>query len=114
MKKYLALLFLGVIVTFAVTAQSGADATGYVANLNDIVTSKDGRVDKSQAVSLVKAGHPLVLVSNNKVYFVFNTDGSYAGKNLARNASLDSEVGIVGKIKSKGGFNYIIADKFIQ
>ena len=44
-----------------------------------------------------------------KIYFVYNSDGTFAGKKLAKYAN-NKKVGIVGKAKTVSGINIIIAD----
>lgn len=88
-----------------------AEVTGRTVNLSEVVTGKEGSVDKATAVELVKANKPLAFMSKDgKLYIVFNTDGTVADRNLARNA--DGEYKIIGKVHNKNGFQYIIADKF--
>lgn len=88
-----------------------AEVSGKTVNLSEVVSGKDGNVDKAQAVELVKANKPLAFMSNDgKLYIVFNTDGTVANKNLARNAGNDFK--IIGKVHNKNGFQYIIADKY--
>ena len=88
-----------------------AEVSGKTVDLLEVVGGREGNVDKAGAIALVKAGKPLAFkTSDGKLYLVFNTDGSVADKNLAKNA--DNEYKIVGKIHNKNGFQYIIADKF--
>jgi hypothetical protein len=58
-------------------------------------------------------GKPIVFLVGEgkkaKIYFVFNEDGSFAGKKLAKYAS-NKYVGIIGKQKVVGGLNIIIAE----
>ncbi len=114
MKKYIISIFAaGLFIIAVAMAQNPVPTlTGYTASLNGLVTSTDGKVDKSQAVALFKKGQPLVIVSKNKIYFVYNADGSYAGKKLAKFAN--GNVGVAGRVKKKNGVNFIIADKIFN
>lgn len=101
----IASLFLAVYNVYA------AEVSGKVVNLSEVMTGQEGSVDKAKAIELVKAGKPLAFkTTDGKLYLVFNTDGSVADKDLARNA--DKEIKITGKVHNKNGFQYIIADKF--
>jgi hypothetical protein len=89
-----------------------ADATkkpleGYVASLDGLVQGGTGKVSKADATAIVGRGGILVFKSGNKVYFVYNEDGSFASKRLANFAAAD-KVGILGKAQSKGGINMFI------
>lgn len=79
-----------------------------VVSLRDIVVSKPGLVNSTEATELIGKGQLLGVKTGNKVYMVYNTDGSYAGKILAKFA--DKEIGIVGKMKVVKGINVIVAD----
>lgn len=80
---------------------------GYVASLDGLVQGGTGKVSKADANAIVGRGGILVFKSGNKVYFVYNEDGSFASKRLASFASAD-KVGILGKSQSKGGINMFI------
>lgn len=80
---------------------------GQVISLNAFIMGSSGKVSKDQAKSLADAGNALVFKSGNKIYFVYNEDGSFAGKRLASFANADN-VGIVGKTKTVHGLNIII------
>ncbi len=73
----------------------------------------DGKVSKDQAVSLAEKGDPIVFVVGDgkkaKIYFVYNTDGTFGGKNLAKYAN-NKFVGIIGKTSTKNGINFFIAE----
>jgi len=98
-------LFLTVYNVYA------AEVSGKVVNLSEVMTGQEGTVDKAKAIELVKSGKPLAFkTTDGKIYLVFNTDGSVADKNLAKNA--DNAIKITGKVHNKNGFQYIIADKF--
>ncbi|MCO5252614.1 MAG: hypothetical protein M9949_14495 [Candidatus Kapabacteria bacterium] len=80
---------------------------GYVASLDGLVQGGTGRVSKADATAIVGRGGLLVFKSGNKVYFVYNEDGSFASKRLAAFASAD-KVGILGKSQTKNGINMFI------
>ncbi|MBI5325298.1 MAG: hypothetical protein HZB41_08530 [Ignavibacteriae bacterium] len=86
---------------------------GRIASLTGLFMGGDGKVTKDQAVSQADKGDPIVFVvgdgKNAKIYFVYNTDGSFGGKNLARYAN-NKFVGIVGKTSTKNGIKFIIAE----
>jgi len=81
---------------------------GQVISLNDLVLNGKGRVTKDQAKELAEQGNPIVFLSGKTVYFVYNEDGSFAGKKLANYAN-NEVVGIVGKTKKVNGLNILIA-----
>jgi hypothetical protein len=80
---------------------------GYVASLDGLVQGGTGKVSKADANAIVGRGGILVFKSGNKVYFVYNEDGSFASKRLANFASAE-KVGILGKAQSKNGINMFI------
>ncbi len=82
---------------------------GQVISLNDLVLNGNGRVTKEQAQELANNGNPIVFLSNRTVYFVYNEDGSFAGKRLANFAN-NKTVGIVGITRKVNGLNIIIAN----
>ncbi len=83
--------------------------TGSVVSLTDFVTGNASDLTKDQAVDAVKANKMIAFLVDGTPYLVFNTDGSYASKALAK-ALADGSVTIKGKINSVGGMNSIIAD----
>ncbi len=86
--------------------------TGKVVSLNGMIVGGNAEVSAKDAASLFERAQPLVLKADNgKVYWVFNTDGSYAGKNLAKKAG--SKIGIIGKVKAINGLRVIIAAKIV-
>ena len=89
--------------------KSAKPITGRVVSLNSVVTGGNGKVSKNEAVKIANMGHPLVFMVGSKIYLVYNTDGSFAGKKLA-NFAHKSKVGIVGKVKRVKGVNVIIAE----
>ncbi|MBE2189525.1 MAG: hypothetical protein IAE98_08660 [Candidatus Kapabacteria bacterium] len=80
---------------------------GQVISLDEYLTGGIGKVTKDKAKTLADAGHAIVLKSGNTIYFVYNEDGSFAGKRLASFATAEN-VGIVGKTKTVHGLNIII------
>lgn len=88
-------------------AYAQAPLKGEVISLNDFVMGSSGKVTKDQAKALADAGNALVFRSGNKIYFVYNEDGSFAGKRLAGFATAES-VGIVGKTRTVHGLNIIV------
>ncbi len=81
---------------------------GEVVDLAQVLTGGSGKVNRQQAQQLVERGQPIGILAGNKLYLVYHPDGSYAGKKLARFAG--APVGIIGQIRSRGGWNVIIAD----
>lgn len=82
---------------------------GQVVSLNKLVNSQKGEVTVDEATKMAEKGQPIVLLVNKKVHFVYNSDGSFAGMNLAKYAA-NKTVGIVGRKKTANGLNIIIAD----
>lgn len=83
--------------------------TGSVISLTDFVTGNASNLTKEQAIDAVKANKMVAFLVDGTPYLVFNTDGSYASKALAK-ALADGSVTIKGKINTVGGMNSIIAD----
>ncbi|HRP01509.1 MAG TPA: hypothetical protein PLE30_02565 [Candidatus Kapabacteria bacterium] len=92
----------------AQTKKSPKPIKGQVVSLNDIVIGGKGTITKDQAKELAEKGNPIVFKSGKTIYFVYNEDGSFAGKKLASYAN-NATVGIVGKTKKVNGINIIIA-----
>ncbi|TAL68893.1 MAG: hypothetical protein EPN82_09520 [Bacteroidetes bacterium] len=86
---------------------------GRIASLTGLFMGGDGKVSKDQAVTQAEKGDPIVFVVGEgkkaKIYFVYNTDGTFGGKNLAKYAN-NKFVGIIGKTSTKNGLNFIIAE----
>ena len=114
--------FFGVLILMAVmfTAISSTDALaqakksskpikGQVVSFNDLVLGGKGTITKDQAKELAEKGNPIVFKSGKTIYFVYNEDGSFAGKKLANYAN-NATVGIIGKTKKVNGINIIIAN----
>jgi len=115
MKKIFALLlFVGILFSATVNSAPSKPMKGYVASLNDMVTGGTGKIDKAKATELAEKGNPIVFVTGKgksaKIYFVYNEDGTFAGKNLAKFAA-NEFIGIVGKVKKVNGLNILIAEK---
>lgn len=117
MYRLIAIILL-VGLFFSATTYSKAPAKpmkGRVASFTDIVVmGGDGTVDKVKATEMAEKGQPIVFVvgagKSAKIYFVFNEDGTYGGKNLAKYAN-NKFVGIIGKTKKVNGINIIIASQ---
>lgn len=81
---------------------------GDVACLNQLVVKGSSELTAEEAASKAEKGQPIGIITGGKFYFVFNTDGSYAGKILAKFAG--KKVGIVGKKRTSNGMSFIMAD----
>jgi len=86
---------------------------GKVVSLNEVVTGSFTQWKKADAEAAANQGTPFVLMvgqgAKAKIYFVYNEDGSFAGKKLAK-YSFNKKVGIVGKTKTVNGVQIIIAE----
>lgn len=95
-------------------AKAAKPISGVICTLNNVVKGNLERINKAEADQAIEKGYPLVLVTGQgksaKVYFIYNEDGSYAGKNLAKYAN-NKKIGVTGKAKTANGVNYIIASK---
>lgn len=93
--------------------KSGKPLKGKVISLSKFVLDGKGTVNKEEATKEADEGKPIVFLVGEgkkaKIYFVFNEDGSFAGKKLARYAD-NKFVGIIGKTKVVNGLNIIIAE----
>lgn len=93
--------------------KAGKPLTGRVISLAKFVIDGKGIVSKDEATKEAEEGKPIVLLAvegkKAKIYFVFNEDGSFAGKKLAKYAN-NKFVGIIGKKKVVNGINIIIAE----
>lgn len=101
-------MMIAVATVFVYEAYSQKPIQGQVVSLNNIVLSGNGKVTKEEAKRLAENGSPIVFKSGNTIYFVYNEDGSFAGKKLANFAGND-KVGVIGKTKKVNGLNIIIA-----
>lgn len=102
------LLFVALSTTFITESFSQKPIKGQVVSFNDLVMGGKGKVTKEQATQLAESGNPIVFKSGKKIYFVYNDDGTFAGKKLAKYAN-NEFVGIVGKVKKVNGIDIIIA-----
>ncbi len=82
---------------------------GKVAGLYSFAQGKTEKLTVDEAKKMVELGSPVVLVANKKVYFVYNSDGSFSGKKLAALAGKE-KITVTGKSQSKNGINIIYAD----
>lgn len=91
----------------------GKPIKGKVVSLAQMLLDKVGKVTKEEAMKQAEEGKPIVFLVGEgkkaKIYFVFNEDGSFAGKKLAKFAD-NKFVGIVGKTQSINGLNIIVAE----
>lgn len=110
MKNSKLIAILGILVlsiVFYSVAYSASSMTGKVVVISEMVKSNDGTVDKETAIKYFKGNQPMGFLTGGKLYFVVNSSGMYAGKELARVAN-GGEVTITGDAKSANGLNYII------
>ncbi len=95
------------------TKKAGKPLKGRVISLAKFIIDGKGTVTKDEATKEAEEGKPIVLLVGDgkkaKIYFVFNEDGSFAGKKLAKYAN-NKFVGIIGKQKVVNGINIIIAE----
>lgn len=93
--------------------KSGKPLKGKVISLAKFIVDGKGTVSKDEAIKEAEDGKPIVFLVGEgkkaKIYFVFNEDGSFASKKLAKFAD-NKFVGIVGKTKVVHGLNIIIAE----
>lgn len=93
--------------------KSGKPIKGRVVSLSKFILDKQGTVGKDEAIKEAEEGKPIVFLVGEgkkaKIYFVFNEDGSFAGKKLAKFAA-NKFVGIIGKTQTVNGINIIIAE----
>lgn len=93
--------------------KSGKPLKGKVISLAKFIIDGKGIVTKDEAMKDADDGKPIVFLVGEgkkaKIYFVFNEDGSFASKKLAKFAD-NKFVGIVGKTKVVNGLNIIIAE----
>lgn len=82
---------------------------GTIVSISNLAMGGTGKVTKDQAEKLVSNGEPFALKVGAKIYFVLNSDGTYAGKKIVKFAH-NKFVGIIGKTKTAGGLNVIIMD----
>ena len=101
-------VLIAITTVFVYEAYSQKPIEGQVVSFNDLVMGGKGKITKEQAEKLAENGNPVVFKSGNTIYFVYNEDGSFAGKKLAKYAN-NEKVGIIGKTKKVSGLNVIIA-----
>lgn len=101
-------LLIAISTVFVSESSAQKPIEGQVVSLNDIVMGGKGTVTKDQAIKLAENGNAIVFKSGKKIYFVYNEDGTFAGKTLAKYAS-NAKIGIVGKTKKVNGITIIIA-----
>jgi len=78
--------------------------------LEDAVSGKFRKLTKPSALEFTEQGKILVVrAENGAIFFVYNEDGSFGSKNLARYAANDF-IGILGKTKYKYDLNFIFAE----
>ncbi len=78
--------------------------------LDDVATGNFRKITKPQATEFVGKGKILVVkAENGAIFFVYNQDGTFGSKNLARYAA-NNFIGIIGKHKVQNGLNIIIAE----
>lgn len=81
---------------------------GTIVSLNALVMGGNGKVNKAEAQDLASKGNLILFrATNGTLYFVYNEDGSFAGKRLANFANND-KVGILGKGKVVDGVNTFV------
>lgn len=85
---------------------------GTVVSLKSLAMSGDGSVTAADAEQLVNNGSPLAFMqgfgSKGIIYIVFNMDGSFAGKKLAKYAG--KKIYITGKKKTVNGVKFIVLE----
>lgn len=117
MKKVLITIAILTAMAFAYIAQLEAAPAGpiqgHVVSLNAVVAGGDGKVAKAQAESLQSGGAPIAFMSGGSVYLVYNADGSFAGSQLAKYASIGT-VGIYGSAKTVKGVKVIMSKKIVS
>lgn len=118
MKSFLFSIF-AILLFVAFTNVSDAQSKefkGKVVSINKIVVGQEAGIDKAKATTLFEKSQPLGLMVGTgkkaKLYLVYNSDGSYAGKKMAELA--DGEVVVKGKTKTVQGLQIIISDGISQ
>jgi len=78
--------------------------------LDDVATGNFRKLTKPMAQDMVEKGKILVVkAENGSIFFVYNQDGTFGSKNLARYAA-NNYIGIIGKAKYQNDLNIIIAE----
>ncbi len=125
MKRILSIIILVALVVVAsnyadaatkkkvATPKAAKPTVGKVVSLNEVATGSFIQWKKADAAAEATKGTPFVLMvgtgTKAQIYFVYNADGSFAGKKLA-NYAFNKKIGVVGKIQTKNGLKIIIAD----
>lgn len=121
MKKIIILLLMLTLTMGVLQAESKKAApkkapkptVGKVISLSEVGTGNFTTWTKQTADDAAAKGTPFVLmVGEGKkaaIYFVYNEDGSFAGKKLAKYA-FNKKVGIVGKVQTKFGLKVLVAE----
>lgn len=123
MKKFTVLMLIfGLFAVYSNIAAPKKDAkakapkpiVGKVISITDYLVSGKENVKKEDAIAQAEKGTAIALLVGEgkkaKVYFVLNEDGTFGSKNLAKYAA-NKQVAVYGKTLTKGGVNYIIAEK---
>ncbi|MFP4528346.1 MAG: hypothetical protein ACLFQX_07330 [Candidatus Kapaibacterium sp.] len=94
------------------TAMATADnpMQGYIVSIDAIAAGREGRVSKSEAVKLANDNRVLGFMSGSIVYLLYEGNGAINNSKLA-NMAAAKNIGVIGKVKSQNGVNYIIVDK---
>ncbi len=82
---------------------------GKVVSITKMVAGGNPDLSPVSASKEVEKGWPVGLLSGGKIFIIYNTDGSFAGKKLAKKAG--REVSVYGKFKKVQGMNVIISSK---
>ncbi len=77
--------------------------------LDDIATGNFKKITKPLAQEFINKGKILVVKDDyDRIFFIYNEDGSFASKKLAKYAA-NEYIGIIGKYKNINDINIIIA-----
>ncbi|MCX6146857.1 MAG: hypothetical protein NTW25_06345 [Candidatus Kapabacteria bacterium] len=107
--KKITLIALLILALVSISNAANPKFIGQVADLYSFSQGKSEKLTVESAKKMLELGAPIVFVANKKVYFVYNSDGSYSGKKLSALAGKD-KVTVTGKSVSKNGVNVIYAD----
>ena len=93
--------------------KAGKAIKGTLASICDIRDGKDVKLSTDEAGKLIEKGTPLVLkVGTGKkatIYFILNSDGTYAAKNMSKYAG--KTISVTGKTMKSNGMNFIVASQ---
>lgn len=117
MKKLLILMLIfGIFVSVTnldAQKKSKKPIEGKVVSMNDLAIGSFQTWTKDAAEAEAAKGTPFVFMSGTgkkaKIYFVYNEDGTFASKKLAKYAH-NAKVGIVGSVKKVNGINILIME----